>query len=77
MFETPIFFSSVTAQGSHILLGFDYAQSFETPRINNHSVNEPSTLIVLGGESVQSFETPPKNNHGVTASSDHILLVSD
>ena len=39
---------SIIAPGAHILLGFDDAWLFETPRINNHSVTAPVTLIVLG-----------------------------
>ena len=37
--------NSVTTPGVHILLGYDDAQSFETPRINNHSFNAPSVLV--------------------------------
>ena len=58
-------------------MGYDDAQLFETPRINNHSATAPSPLIFLGGESAHSFESPPKNNHGVTAPSACIFLGSD
>ena len=48
LFETLRKKSSITAPGAHILLGFYDAWSFETPRINDHSVTAPSLLIILG-----------------------------
>ena len=54
------------------MLIFDNARSFETPRINNHSITAPRALIFLGDENEQYFETPPKN-HSVTAPSAQIL----
>ena len=51
---------SVTEPGAHILLGYDNAQYFETPRIKNHSVTSPTALIVLGDEDAQYYETPIK-----------------
>ena len=36
---------SVTAPGEYILLGYDDAKLFETPRINNHCVTAPIFLI--------------------------------
>ena len=74
MFEITRKNSSITAPGAHILLGFDDAWLFETPRINIYIVTVPITLIFLSDDSAQSFEPPPKNNHGVTAQSSHILL---
>ena len=59
------------------MLGYDYAQYFETNRIKNHSVTAPIALLLLGDDDVQSFEKPKKNNHSVNATNDHILLVSD
>ena len=44
---------SIPAPRAHIMLVFDDAWSFDTPRIKNHSVTALSTLIVLGGESEQ------------------------
>ena len=35
-------FHVVNAPGAHILLGFNDAWSFDTTRINNHSVTSPS-----------------------------------
>ena len=51
---------SVNAPGAHILLVYDDAQSFETPRINNRSFAVPSAHILLGDDDSQSFETPPQ-----------------
>ena len=73
-FETSRKKSSVTALGAHILLGFYGAWSFETPRINHHSVITRGALIVLDDDSAQSFEPHPQNNHGVTAPSSNIFL---
>ena len=75
--KTPENNSSITAPGAHILLDFDDARSFDTPRINNHNVTATSTPFVLGGDSAQYFETHPKENHGVTAPNAQILLLSD
>ena len=58
--ETPRKKYSVTEPGGHILLGFDESQLFVTPRINNHSVTEPSAPIVLGDVSAHSFEPHPQ-----------------
>ena len=54
---------SATAPGPHILLGYDGAQSFETPIIKNQSVTEPSTLIFGGDVDARYFEPPPKQSH--------------
>ena len=75
--ELPEKKSIITAPGSHILLVFDYARSFKTPIIKNHSVTSKSTLVVLGGDSAHSFGTPSPKNHGITSLSAQILLGSD
>ena len=51
---------NVTATGGHNLLGNDDAQSFETRRINKHSVTVPSALVFMGDDYSRSFGTPKK-----------------
>ena len=41
-------------QGAYFL-GYDDAQSFEIPRINNHNVTSPSYQILLRDDESQSF----------------------
>ena len=55
LFENPIKQFSATVLGDHMLLGFYDAPSFETPRLNNHSVTEPSARGFLNDDSAKSF----------------------
>ena len=56
--KLPVKHYSVTAPGTHFLLGCDYGWLFETPIINNHSVSTPIVQVVLGDDDAQSFENP-------------------
>ena len=74
--KLPDCFFSVTAQGAHFF-GYNGAQSFDTPKINNHSVAVLIPQICLGDDDSQYFENILKNNQGVTEPSAQILLGSD
>ena len=67
----------VNALGAHILLGYYYAQYFETPIIKNHSVTAPSAQILLDDSDLQYLEPPIFKTFSVTSPSAQILLGSD
>ena len=51
---------STTVPGVQIVLVYDYTQSFETPRINNHSFNAIIAYILLSCEDAHYFVNNPK-----------------
>ena len=58
--------SSVTEPGAHMLLSFEDAWLFETPRLNSLGGTVPSDLIVLVDESVLWTPPPPKTKYTVS-----------
>ena len=58
------------------MLGYDDAQSFETTRINNHSVTEKSAQVLLGDNDAHSFEIPPPQKKIIVSLHQRLIRVS-